>query len=377
MDPLQTPSQGPATTLIRRRTSVRRWLLATVQLVVVAAALLLTWRLTTQIGWVDLAARTRQATAYLLVAATACLLGRFAAMYWRWSQALHLLDTVVAARQGAASMMAAILINHLTPAARLLGGVFRARYVSRAASARFSRVYATVLVDQASHQLVFVPLTWLAMIGVAWYLGWPRLSALLACALVALVVGLLWWRNSRRQTESRPFAALLEHRAERQGRRLGPLFTGGRNLARLLLQAFSNVGLQVRMAILGATMFVFNVAAQWLVFASLGSEVDLLTVAVTVALGISAGVLTGTPGGVATTEAAMVALYVALGTQRVDAAAGVLLYRGLHYVLVLTLGLPSLVFCETTNPSRRSRRAAAALPNSASIVDGSHPDRHG
>jgi uncharacterized protein (TIRG00374 family) len=131
------------------------------------------------------------------------------------------------------------------------------------------------------------------------------------------------------------------------------------------------------MAILGTALFVLNVAAQWLIFSSLGSDVGLLTVAVTVALGIGAGVLTGTPGGVATTEAAMVALYVALGMERVDAAAGVLLYRGLHYVLVLLLGLPSLAFCETVLPSRRSRRAATALPDNASLADGSPSDPNG
>jgi uncharacterized membrane protein YbhN (UPF0104 family) len=56
--------------------------------------------------------------------------------------------------------------------------------------------------------------------------------------------------------------------------------------------------------------------------------------------------LTGTPGGLGTTEAAMVASFTAMGMDRVDAAAGTLLYRALHYVSILGLGVPALLALE-------------------------------
>jgi uncharacterized membrane protein YbhN (UPF0104 family) len=72
----------------------------------------------------------------------------------------------------------------------------------------------------------------------------------------------------------------------------------------------------------------------------------MLTVAITVALGAAAGQLTGTPGGAATTEAAMIACFVALGVDRVEAVAATLLYRGLHYGLIMILGVPALLYFE-------------------------------
>jgi uncharacterized protein (TIRG00374 family) len=100
------------------------------------------------------------------------------------------------------------------------------------------------------------------------------------------------------------------------------------------------------MSIFGVAFFLLNVLAQWVIFAGLDSQVSLLTVAITVALGAAAGQLTGTPGGAATTEAAMIACFVALGVDRVDAVAATLLYRGLHYGLIMILGVPALLYCE-------------------------------
>jgi uncharacterized membrane protein YbhN (UPF0104 family) len=42
----------------------------------------------------------------------------------------------------------------------------------------------------------------------------------------------------------------------------------------------------------------------------------------------------------------MVASFTAMGMDRVDAAAGTLLYRALHYVSILGLGVPALLALE-------------------------------
>jgi uncharacterized membrane protein YbhN (UPF0104 family) len=49
---------------------------------------------------------------------------------------------------------------------------------------------------------------------------------------------------------------------------------------------------------------------------------------------------------VGASEAAMIAVFVALGVDRLDATAATLLYRGLHYLVVLGLGAPALVWLE-------------------------------
>ncbi len=81
-----------------------------------------------------------------------------------------------------------------------------------------------------------------------------------------------------------------------------------------------------------------------------------------IGLGGFAGIVTGTPGGVATTEAASIAGYVALGLGRAEAVAGVLLFRGLHYALVLGLGSPCLLYWELGRPIRPAPKPVPSGP---------------
>ena len=92
--------------------------------------------------------------------------------------------------------------------------------------------------------------------------------------------------------------------------------------------------------------FFVNAAAQWVMFLAMGVPADPFVVIAVVALGTAAGTLTGTPGGIGTTEVAMMASYKLFGVDEILAAAGILLYRGLHYAAVLALGLPALAFLE-------------------------------
>ena len=79
-----------------------------------------------------------------------------------------------------------------------------------------------------------------------------------------------------------------------------------------------------------------------------------------VGLGGFAGALMGTPGGIGSTEAAMISGFVALGIDRVDALTAVFLFRGLHYALVFGCGVPSLAALEW---QRRNRREGARPPS--------------
>ncbi len=378
VDSPSAPSSNPAP-LIRGQVPARRWLVRAAQLVAVALILVLAWKLLEEIGWRQLWLRMKGASGAWLFTAVAALVGRFFLLYFRWSLALGAAGFQPAWIPGQASQLAAVLVNHLTPTARVFGGVLRARFVSQQLGRPFAQIYATVLVDQISHQLVLGAVTWLCLIAVAAWLGFEGLAIGLGLGLVLVALGLTIWRQAARSDDARPIATLIGLKAERMGKRLGPLFAGGRELFRILRQSFSNVPLQVRMAATGIVIFALNVAAQWLVFESLGTPVRPLAVLSTIALGLAAGLLTGTPGGVATTEAAMIGLYVSLGVDSVDATAGVLLYRGIHYLLVLVLGLPSLVYCQVTTSRLRgtSGLAEEALPDSETPPVGSPPDSDG
>jgi uncharacterized protein (TIRG00374 family) len=307
--------------------------------------LVLAWRLLERIGWSQLWLRVREARWSWMMAAVAALLARFVLLYQRWSLALAAAGFHPIWIRGLASQLAAVLVNHLTPTARLFGGVLRARCVSLQLARPFAQIYATVLVDQISHQAVLGVVTWLSLIATAVWVGQVGLATGLSLLLALLLVALVIWRRRAGSDQARPIANLVGLEAEKRGKRLGPLFVGGREIFTILRRSFSDGQLQVRMALTGLFVFFLNVIAQSLVFESLGTPVSPVAITSAIALGLAAGLLTGTPGGVATTEAAMVGLYVAMGVGSVDATAGVLLYRGIHYLLVLALGLPSLFFC--------------------------------
>ena len=371
----ETSSQPAA--LIRGRMPASRWLLRAAQLMVLVAVLVLAWRLLEQVGWRQLKLQMKGASHAGMIAAAAALTGRFLLLYLRWALVLRAADFRPTWLLGQAAQLAAVLVNHLTPTARLFGGILRARCVSRQLDQPFSKIYATVLVDQVSHQIVLGSATWLASIAVAAWSGFTGLAIGLGLSLVLIVGALAFWRQQARADNAQPIATLIGLKAERRGKRLGPLFAGGRELFRSLRQSFSDVALQTRMAAIGILIFSLNVAAQWLIFDSLGTPVRPMAVGAAIALGLAAGLVTGTPGGVATTEAAMVGLYVSFGIDGVEATAGVLLYRGLHYLLVLTLGLPSLLYCGATMSRERGTRNAlseGALPDSATLPVESPPD---
>lgn len=347
------------TTLLRRRRP-GRWLRSGLKLAIVAATAYLAWRFVTEIGWSELLERARSADAFLLGAAILCLVARFGVAYLRWVQSLSLLDVPLSHLHGFSSLMAAILANHLTATVRLLGGLLRGRYVSNRYRISFSRALGTALIDQVSHQMVMGLWTWLALGVFTWVIGLRALSAIVLGSLVVLLAGVTLRVLRRDDRRNRPLARLVRRWVERQARRLGPLYRGGQEVASLFRRALSDRALQTRMALLGLALLGCNAVAQWLIFQSLGSPVGFLTTLIAVALGVAAGVVTGTPGGVATTEAAMVAVYVALGVNEVDAAAGTLLYRGLHYLQVLALGVPALIYCELTGKNANSEARPAA-----------------
>lgn len=351
-----------------------------IRLAIVATALVLAWRLLQGTDWSEVVQRLGTARLRWLALATICLMARGFLMSWRWGLCLSLLGQGFSRAYVLAAHLAAILVNHVTPTARLLGGVMRARYFSRRYPVPFADAYGTVLLDQLSHQIVQGLLTWAALAGLTWSLGARRTSTALLLALLVLIVFLYGWRGSPENLANSSQARWVEQWVGNRARRLGPLLTGGQRILEILRRSVGEPRLQLALALLGVIVLAVSAIAQSAVFTSLGLEVGLLQVVVVVTVGIAAGLVTGTPGGIATTEAAMIAAYIALGVPEVAATAATLLFRGLHYLVVVSLGVPALMFCEMWGGrSSRSgdRPAAADGPDGDAPAHGSPADSNG
>lgn len=336
-----------------------------VRLCLVVAIVGLTVRLLADLDWAELARRLRSASGGWLVLTLLALIVRYPIWDQRWRRALDVLGIEVSRRLSMGALVASVALNSVTPSARVFGGLLRARYLSRLEPQRsaegrsFGRTYGSVLYDQLQHQVVVGALSLVAVVLAGGSLGAG--GAALGVLLVLLILMAWgWWRMGRgdgslwlqragqrlaRRALERPprsarWARLLEHSGE-------ALETVARLLTDRTLAAWG-LGL-------GVAFFAVNAAAQWLSFRAIDAEVAVIAVVAVVALGAFAGLIAGTPGGIGAAEAAMIAAYVALGVERVDAAAGTLLFRGLHYLVTFSSGLPSLALLELA--VRRRARA--------------------
>lgn len=351
--------QNPEETPELRRDRLRQVAGAVLKAALAIAALYAAWRLAAGIRWSDLAGRLATASRPLVALAVLFLVLRF----YLWDLRFRIAAARAAgeragARFGFPLLLASAALNLVNPAARLLGGPLRARHFARRGGRPFGLFYGVVLYDQLVHQATISVLTALAVAAAALAGGRAAYGWALLALLAAGALGLLAWNRSRRGrpfTES-PLARFLARRAAREDSRLARLYVHGQEAVATFMRLLGDAAMNRRAAALGTALFLANAVAQWLLFRALGEPVGVLPVVAVVALGNAAGMLLGTPGGIGTTEATMVAAYVALGVDRVAAGAATLLFRGLHYALVIAVGGPALVGFELRAAWSAARR---------------------
>ncbi len=308
---------------------------------IAAVALGLAWRLFGSLSLEELAERIGNAQPSLLALGAAALIGRWAAWQSRWGVNLTAAGHRVPTLERGAALLAAVFVNHV--ALRFFGIVFRARYLAARTGRAFATHLAVVLVDQATHHGATGIYTLLCGSYVAFRLGWRLIGfGLLALLILALVALPLILSQHHR---ARALAGWLAQRAERKQHGAGVL-EGSAELPRLFGDLLAQPRRVARCFGLTFLLIGANVFGQWLLFRALGIELPLVLVAAVTGLGTLAGTISGLPGGLGPMEVALVSGYELLGVGRADALAGVLLFRGLHYLLVLALGLPAFLALE-------------------------------
>lgn len=317
-----------------------------VLLAVLGFTLWLVHRLVSKAGWTAVWSELQAADPSLLALAVVLKLGVMGVWTWRWRLAVHRFDRSPPARVLFMAQVAGIFANHVAPFARLAGGVVRTRYLRGLSGLSTSRALAAVLFDQAVHLLSMGGLTVLALAVAAALLGRPGLAVAVALGALAAGALLLVLRRRRETPLTESLADYLAARAEGRNDGPGRLLRGAGTAAEAISELAAAKGLWLEAAALGGLLFTLNALTQWTAFLALGHRVDPWAVAAAVALGATAGTLTATPGGLGGTEAAMIAFYSALGADPAVSAAGTLLFRAVHFAVVIGTGLPSFALLE-------------------------------
>ena len=341
----------------------RRLGMLALKVAVSGLALYCTWRLLEGLDWRELSLRMAQASWLWLTPAVVFLLARWLAWATRFrAGAERSVGLAPSAVLGFFVLMASAALNLITPSARLIGGLMRARYFSRSTTRSFGCLYGVVLWDQVAHHAVMISATAVALIATALAAGRLGLAAGAAGLLVLAAGALLLWTRRRGASEQNPLVRLLARRAERAEGRMQRFYANGHEAVGVFVRLLGERALLGRAVLLGITYVLLNAGAQWLIFAALHEPVSALVVFAGVSLGVAAGTMTGTPGGLGTTEAAMVGSFALMGVGRVEAAAATLLYRGLHYATVLAVGLPALAVLEMRLPRASEEPRALGDP---------------
>jgi uncharacterized protein (TIRG00374 family) len=339
LDTLEEPSPEPR---------LQRWGGLLLKVGITALSLYWTWRLLAGMDWRELSLRLTQANGGWLIAAVVFLLVRWSAWDGRFRAAARRGAGVApGATLGFFVLMASAALNLITPSARILGGLMRARYFARSAERSFGLLYGIVLFDQVTHHAVMIAATCLAVVATALAAGRLGLAVGACAVLLVAAVALGIWIRRRGPHEQNPLVRLLARRADRAEGRMQRFYAHSHEAVGIFVRLLGDGKLVGETVLWGGAYVFFNAGAQWFIFRALGLPVSALVVFAGVSLGVAAGTVTGTPGGLGTTEAAMVASFTVMGVGRVEAAAATLLYRGLHYATVLAIGLPALFILET------------------------------
>lgn len=334
----------------------RRALVWSLKLALLALAVWLVLRLLAGLEWSDVAARLAAARPGWVIAAVAALVLRMVIWDERWRQAIRRAGALPPRWVSFAALVAGAAVNSVTPTVRVVGGVLRGRWIGRAVGVSLGRAYGSVLYDQVAHQVVTGSVTVIAVIGAALVTGRVAFGLGLATVAAGAAVAIALWlhrRRGRRRELLRAFAERLVGRAATGGA-LERLVAHGREAIEVVVTLLGDAGLHGRAVVWGVAFFVVNAGAQWMVFVALGEPASFWVVLAVVALGAAAGILVGTPGGLGAAEAAMIAGFTALGVDPLDATAASLLYRALHFAVILGLGLPCLAWLELGPPARRA-----------------------
>ena len=288
------------------------------------------WRTLGSEGFRDLPAHLRGADPFLLLLAAALNLGRYALWTSRWrgvTAAVSRVDWWPSFR----ALMGSVFLNTVVPGARPLGGIVRARILSRTSGVAPGPVYAATLVDQLGYSLVSVTVGLISLPRALMPAeAGGRLPLLLGSVVLGALLVVLVYPKGRAWLRSR------------LGRHLSRAATTVKGAVQAVPRVLARPATWAWVILCGPPVWYANAITIWMAGKAVGASFGMADAAAAWALGSLVGAATGIPGGIGVTEAFGSAALIEMGVPPGQALAAVLLGRALHYLSATLIGAPFL-----------------------------------
>lgn len=250
-------------------------------------------------------------------------------------------------------LFAGTFLNTITPGTGIGGEPIRAYYLKKKYKKPKTKFLGYTLADKTFNLIGFLIYLAFSLIFINFVLNIALKSKLIstsAIIIILMVVALfvLAWRHADFKTSwlAKKLFKIKSIRKRFKKREKFELFLKRkiRNLALSMKEVFrekKKVYFGIGMSLLSR---LFEFLAAYLIFLSLGIEVNFVAIIAVITISTLLGDISPTPGGIGIVEGSMILLYTAVGLSAASAATAALLTRVVYYFLTIGLGGLSLLW---------------------------------
>jgi glycosyltransferase 2 family protein len=255
-------------------------------------------------------------------------------------------------------LFAGTFLNTITPGTGIGGEPIRAYYLKKKYKKPKTKFLGYILADKTFNLLGFLIYLIFSLISINLVLNIalkPRListSAVIIILMIAILFILAWKHaNFKSNWLAKKLFKIRSIKKKFKKREKFKLFVEKRvkNLASSMKDVFKEkkkVYFGIGTSLLSR---LFEFLAAYLIFLSLGVEVNFIAVITVVTISTLLGDISPTPGGIGIVEGSMILLYTAVGLPAALAATAALLTRVVYYLLTIGLGGLSLLWLRTNS----------------------------
>jgi uncharacterized protein (TIRG00374 family) len=264
--------------------------------------------------------------------------------------------------------MAGNFVNITTPSGRMAGEPVRAKMVATCYNVRFSRVFATAMMDKASLTIAMLSLLIPLSIYATLSFDMPRLLQYITGAFVLFwviigIISYLIFRNlGERQTKQmgsfihRVSKFLLGSRSKDRGYYIERIKSGIAEFRSSFSFLAKNPFYLVLDLALGILIYGFRFAAAYMLFIAVGHSVPFLTVAMVVMIAFAIGLLSQIPGMIGIGEFTMAGLYGGVGIAPATALTVSIMTQMDSYIFEIGFGYIAMLVMNFVLAKRENRR---------------------